>query len=313
MATLTLRLVKGSPLTNAEVDNNFSNINTEVSTVDGNIGILSNLTTTANSNMVVAVNEIKSNIGVISNLTTSANSNLVVAVNEVNSKVSNATITSGAISGVVITNSTWSGNTIAIAQGGTGATTAGAAATALGLGTSNAVTFSTVAATTVTANLTATTGTITTGTITTGTINNLSSGNATLTGGAMKSLVETMNVSATAATGNINISLADNNVVYYTTNASGNFTVNFRGNSTVTANTLLTTGQSITAVFLVTNGGTAYYNSAVQVDGVGVTPKWQGGTAPSAGNASSIDAYSYTLIKTGSGTYTVLGAQTRFA
>ena len=293
MATLTLRLVKGSPLTNAEVDNNFSNINTEVSTVDGNIGILSNLTTTAKSSLVFADNEIKSNIGVISNLTTSANSNLVVAVNEVNSKVSNATITSGAISGVVITNSTWSGNTIAIAQGGTGATTAGAAATALGLGTANAVTFSTVAATTVTAALT--------------------SSNAILTGGFIKSLGETANISATASTGIINYDLINDTVKYFTVNASANFTPNFRGNSTVTLNNMLQTGQTITAVFMATQGGTAYYAPNIQIDGAYVTPKWQSGTAPTGGNTSAIDIYSYTIIKTGSATYTALASQTKFA
>jgi len=89
-ATLVLRTVKGSPLTNIEVDNNFSNLNTFGDVVSSNIGILSNLTTSATGNIVVAVNSlvtrdtlINSNIGVLTNLTTTANSNLVVAVNEV--------------------------------------------------------------------------------------------------------------------------------------------------------------------------------------------------------------------------------------
>jgi hypothetical protein len=74
----------------------------------------------------------------------------------------------------------------------------------------------------------------------------------------------------------------------------------------------LSTGQSITVVFLVTQGSTAYYNNAVQVDGASVTPKYQGGSAWTAGNASGIDAYTYTIIKTGSAAYTVLAAQTQF-
>ena len=80
-------------------------------------------------------------------------------------------------------------------------------------------------------------------------------------------------------------------------------------------NTALSTGQSTTIAILATNGGTAYYNTSVQVDGTtsGVTTKWQGGTAPTAGNASSIDVYSYTIIKTASATFTVLASQTKFA
>jgi hypothetical protein len=62
-----------------------------------------------------------------------------------------------------------------------------------------------------------------------------------------------------------------------------------------------------------TNGATAYYNSAVQVDGSSVTPKWQGGSAPTIGNASSIDSYTYVIIKTGSAAFTVLASQTKFA
>jgi hypothetical protein len=75
----------------------------------------------------------------------------------------------------------------------------------------------------------------------------------------------------------------------------------------------MSTGQSMTVAFLVTQGATAYYNSAVQVDGTGtgVTTRWFGG-APTAGNASGIDSYRYLIIKTGSATFTVLASNTQF-
>ena len=59
-ATLVLRTVKGTPLTNIEVDNNFSNLNTFGDVVSSNIGVLSALTTTSTSNIVFAVNSIMS-------------------------------------------------------------------------------------------------------------------------------------------------------------------------------------------------------------------------------------------------------------
>jgi len=126
-------------------------------------------------------------------------------------------------------------------------------------------------------------------------------------------IVELANVSATAATGTINYDITTQSVLYYTTNASGNFTVNFRGSSGTAANTIMSTGESLSVTFLVTNGSTAYYNSAVTVDGNSVTPKWQGGTAPTSGNASSVDSYTYVIIKTGSAAFTVLASQTKFA
>lgn len=106
MATIILRdagsltspgaTAKGSPLTNLEVDNNFSNLNITS-------GVLTNLTTTDQGNLVVAINELvtsnatqntritllttnlattNGNVGVLSGLTTSNTSNLVAAVNE---------------------------------------------------------------------------------------------------------------------------------------------------------------------------------------------------------------------------------------
>ena len=125
---------------------------------------------------------------------------------------------------------------------------------------------------------------------------------------------ETATASATAATGTIAYDVLTQSVLYYTSNATGNWTVNFRGNSTTTMNSFMSTGQSVAVVFAVTNGGSAFYNSAVQVDGTtsGVTTIWQGGTAPTAGNASSVDTYTYNIVKTGSATYTVFAALTQF-
>ena len=126
-------------------------------------------------------------------------------------------------------------------------------------------------------------------------------------------MLEVDTISATAATGTINYDVTTQSVLYYTSNASGNWTLNFRGSSGTSLNTVMSTGESLSATFLVTNGTTAYYNSAVTIDGTSVTPKWQGGSAPTSGNASSTDAYSYVIQKTGSATYVVLASQTKFA
>lgn len=130
----------------------------------------------------------------------------------------------------------------------------------------------------------------------------------------LRSPEEIATVSAIAATGVIAYNFITQGVLYYTTNASANFTLNFRGDGTTTLNTLLAVGDSITGVFLNTNGATPYYPTAFQIDGTSVTPRWSGGTAPSAGNANSIDSYSFTIIKTAATpTYLVLAGAVRFA
>lgn len=128
----------------------------------------------------------------------------------------------------------------------------------------------------------------------------------------MNDVAEVTTVSATAATGTINYDVTTQSVLYYTSNASANWTLNIRGNSTTTLNSLMANNQTLTIAFLVTTGATAYYSNALTIDGVSVTPKYQGGTAWSSGNASSIDAYTYTIIKTASATYTVLASQTQY-
>jgi hypothetical protein len=166
---------------------------------------------------------------------------------------------------------------------------------------------------------------ITGGTISGTTLSGTMPGSPTLTGSpsfagtssnlsaAFTNATEIITVSATTATGTINLDLTTQSILYYTTSATGNFTINFRASSGTSLNTAMSTGQSITAVFMNTNGATPYYNNAVTIDGSSVTPKWQGGTAPTSGNASSIDIYTYTIIKTASATFTVLASQTQFA
>jgi len=129
----------------------------------------------------------------------------------------------------------------------------------------------------------------------------------------LRSPEERWNVAAAAATGTINFDANTSGILYYTSNATGNWTLNVRGDGSTSLNTMLATNDSITVVFFVTNGATAYYQTGFQVDGNAVTPKWQNGTAPSAGNTSSIDIYSYTIVKTGNAAFTAFGSQTKFA
>ena len=139
-------------------------------------------------------------------------------------------------------------------------------------------------------------------------------GRVTLNGGGkIQQLAEKVTTEATAATGTVNYDVLTQAVWNFTTDASGNWTLNLRGDGSNSLNSIMDTGESITVAHIVKQGGTAYYNSAVQVDGSSVTPEWQGGAAPTEGNADSLDAYTYTVIKTGDATFTVLASQTQFA
>jgi hypothetical protein len=131
--------------------------------------------------------------------------------------------------------------------------------------------------------------------------------------GKIQSVAEKVTTEATAATGTVNYDVLTQAVWNFTTNASANWTLNVRGDGSNSLNSIMDTGESITIAHIVSQGGTAYYNSAFQIDGASVTPEWQGGAAPTGGNASSLDTYTYTIIKTADATFTVLAAQTQFA
>jgi hypothetical protein len=133
--------------------------------------------------------------------------------------------------------------------------------------------------------------------------------NKTLTNPLLSSPEESVNIIASAPTATQAIDFVTSGVHYFTSNSTSNVTLNFRGDATpTTLNSMMATGGSITVSVLFTNGSTAYYASAFQIDGSAVTPKWSGGTAPTAGNASSVDLYSFNIVKTANATFTVFAS-----
>jgi|9_EtaG_2_1085328.scaffolds.fasta_scaffold01694_5 hypothetical protein len=145
------------------------------------------------------------------------------------------------------------------------------------------------------------------------------SGDVTLSGALtvndtlnIEEVIEKVAISS-STTGTINTDLLSSAVVFYNVNQTANRTINFRGNSSTTLNSIMAIGETMTCAILMQQGSTAYYLNAYQVDGSSVTPKWSGGSAPSGGNASSIDSYAFTIIKTADATFTVLASLTQYA
>lgn len=130
----------------------------------------------------------------------------------------------------------------------------------------------------------------------------------------LQSVEEITTISAIAATGTINFDAVTSSMLYYTSNSTANWTLNVRGNSGTTLNSILPVGSSLTIVFMATNGTTAYYQTGFQIDGASQTLRWQGGSAPTEGTASAIDVYSFSITKTAATpTYVVLASVAGFA
>jgi hypothetical protein len=214
------------------------------------------------------------------------------------------------------------------ATGGVAGALTGNASTATTLQTArsiNTVSFNGSADITVTASAATLTGTTlnssvvsssltSVGTLTALTVSGAAALNSTATVGSTLTLqqaLEKATISATAATGTINYDALTQAVLYYTSDASANWTLNIRGSSGVALSTMMAVGQSLTVVFLVTNGATPYYPSVHQIDGSTVTPKWLSGTAVISGNASAIDVYTYTVVRA-SGGFTLLASRSYY-
>ena len=106
-------------------------------------------------------------------------------------------------------------------------------------------------------------------------------------------IFEKANVVTTGGlTAAVTINVSSSSVILYTANSAANATINFTGLGTAMA-----VGNVATYAVLVSNNTSPKYISAVQIDGVSVTPKWSGGT-PTTGTSANTDMYTFSIFKT---------------
>ena len=138
------------------------------------------------------------------------------------------------------------------------------------------------------------------------------SGNATIDGTIfVYEAIENVSLIG-AQSGTYNYDLLNGAIQYATADATANVTLNFRGSSLVSLDTMLGNGQSIIGTYIMTTGTNAYGIAGVQIDGVAQVIDWAGGGAP-AYLSNTKQSYTFTCIKTSTvPTYTVFGSMTRY-
>lgn len=128
---------------------------------------------------------------------------------------------------------------------------------------------------------------------------------------------EKVTIVGTAPSGSINFDVLNQAIVYYTANAIGNISLNIRGNSTATFNSMTSVGESVTITTLIPVGSTVYTPTQLSIDSVNVSPRWSSNVSPTSPGvpstlANTTVSYTYTIIKTASNTYSVLSSFTGY-
>lgn len=123
---------------------------------------------------------------------------------------------------------------------------------------------------------------------------------------SVKEVKESFVADSTGPTGTVNLDVLDSAILYKTSNATANFTLNIRGNSTTTLNSILNTSESISVTLVYGVGTISYAPTTIQIDGSIKTVKYPSGAIP-APAVSSTAVVTYSILKTNANTYTILG------
>ena len=108
------------------------------------------------------------------------------------------------------------------------------------------------------------------------------------------------------------INLEDGMVHYFTgTGASNNQALNIKFSNSVSLNTIMSVGETVSVTVMVTQNNTSGYVGNIQIDGANVVESWIGGSAPTDGSSSGIDIYTFNIIKTANATFTTIANQNK--
>ena len=116
------------------------------------------------------------------------------------------------------------------------------------------------------------------------------------------------------------LNVANGAIYYYTAESSGDFAINITATATgvVNLNALMSTQETLTIVVFAAQGTTAKRLTAIAVDtSATVIVRWFGGVPYPSGNAKTgtnpaVDAYTITVLKTGTNTFEVFASQSSF-
>ena len=133
---------------------------------------------------------------------------------------------------------------------------------------------------------------------------------ANFNGGTL--LKEKVKITAGKLSDNLNIDLENGMVHHFTTAETAAATPNIRVSSSVSLNSMMAIGETIT-LSVITTAGANGFSANWTIDGAAVTEAWNGGSAPSAGGSSGKDFYTLNIIKTADATFTVLANVSNFA
>lgn len=147
------------------------------------------------------------------------------------------------------------------------------------------------------------------------------SGNNTFSGAqaftnwiTLQRALEVVEQIATAPDGAMQFDVVSGGVKYYSTAATGNFSLNLRVDADTTLASAVPDNRTLTVVAMIENGATAHWLTALTIDGGAPDSiRWANGMAPTAGNASAIDTYTFTIHRRSGGRIVVLASLTPYS